>query len=240
MKKAAAWLILICIPALNAGCATRGAVVYLPQVRRSVPEKLHYRVAVRGFNDLRGNKNKDYSLMMYIPLYPWGTAKYDRPEAGSYFIDQVSYLIRPSEDFARALIADLRAADMFEEAFYTEREVPPDVDLIVEGDIISTNYEGKTISYCVSAAAEYLWLLGLPKGVSSNEIKLRLRLVDAGTGKILWRKSYSHETSHLGGLYYKLHEYCAGYPKMIGEINLDAVRSIYGVLSNDPPHPVRK
>ena len=237
MKRSTALLAALFVAFLAAGCATRGAFVYIPGSQPMAARRYPARVAVKGFLDQRGNRNRDYTLMTLIPLWPWGKAVYDRPEAGTNFIDQVSYLIRPSEDFARALIADLRNAGMFEEVFYTEREAPADADLVLEGVITSTRYEGKTLSYGLSVASEYMWLLGLPMGKSRNEVELGIRLIDAKDGGVLWQKSYGKEESHVGGLYYGRYGYCAGYPEMVREINGDIVRSMAAALDGSPPSP---
>ena len=235
MKRSYVLLVALFCSALAAGCATRGAFVYIPGPQPMAARRYPARVAVKGFLDQRGNRNRDYTLMTLIPLWPWGKAVYERPEAGTNFIDQESYLIRPSEDFARALIADLRYSGMFQEVFYTEREAPPDADLIVEGVINSTRYEGKTLSYGLSVASEYMWLLGLPMGKSKNEVELGIRLIDAKDGRVLWRKSYGKETSNVGGLYYNTNKYCSGYPEMIRQINRDVVQSMAAALGGSPP-----
>lgn len=234
IKKQITCLILFCFLFANIGCATRGAFVYSPLSQFKETKKFPARIAVKEFLDKRGNDNKDYTMLYIIPLVPYGIEKYNRPEAGGRFITQSAYQFRPSEDFAKAMVMDLKASNMFEEVFYSEREHPKDVEFILEGTIISTNYEGKLISYCISFFASYLWFFGLPVGHSINEVNLDIRLVTAKEGKIIWQNSYDKQTSQVGGLYYNLYQYCKGYPKMIEEINRDVIVSIEKELINKP------
>jgi hypothetical protein len=43
------------------------------------------------------------------------------------------YQVRPGEDLAKAVVAELRVANLFAEVFYTERERDPSIDLLLQG-----------------------------------------------------------------------------------------------------------
>jgi len=236
IKKQITWMTLFCFLIAIIGCSSNAAFVYTPMSQFKSTKKFPARVAVKAFLDQRGNNNKNYSLLALIPIVPFGIEEYNRPEAGSEFgATQTSYQIRPPEDFSKALVTDLKASNMFEEVFYTERELPKDADLVIEGTINSTDFRGEVITYCLSFAAAYLWFFGLPVGHSSNEIVLSLRLITAKDGNTVLERSYNKQTSQTGGLYYSNASYCEGYARMVEDINRDFVTAIEGEFTNKPP-----
>ena len=63
-------------------------------IQRRLP--LPLKVAVRPFEDLRGNKVTDHLMLALIPFVPYGTKTYDRPE-GTGAIP--GFAFNPAADF---------------------------------------------------------------------------------------------------------------------------------------------
>lgn len=215
------------------GCAAKGAFLYKPIVKPQEGFEFPAKLAVKSFEDKRGTYNKNFVLLYLIPLVPYGYMRYDQPEAGSMYLTHASYQIRPSEDLAKALVADIKNSGMFEEVFYTERE-KPDAELAIEGTISSTNYDGKLITYCLSVYGPLLWFFGLPAGHATNTLALDVQLVSIKDGEVIWKNSYSKELKKTIGLYYNWGEEFSGYTKMTEEFNKQIVESIKKKLANKP------
>lgn len=101
---------------------------------------------------------------------------------------------KPTEDIAKAFASELNARRVFREAFYTFRE--SEGELVLRGTLTSTKYDGKLISYCLSAYGPLLWLFGLPAGTVKNDLVFSLRLEEQASKKLIWEKTYSVEHDH--------------------------------------------
>jgi hypothetical protein len=187
------------------------------------------RVGVVPFEDRRPERNSDLRLLYLIPLYPIGTFEYDRIEKGASFLSHSAYQIRPPEDLAKAVLAEVEAANLFAEAFYTEREHEPGVQYLLRGVVDEFHYDGKIISYGLSAYGPILWVLGLPAGTTTNSLRVGLELLRASDGEVLWRSEpFSAEKGLTTGLYYNWGREFDAYPQMMG----DADRAWIGELAD--------
>src|SRR5207248_698715 len=107
---------------------------------------------------------------------------------------------RPTDDFAKAAVEELQATGLFKEAFFTERE--SEGDLILRGEIKSTHYNQKILSYGLSGFGELFWILGLPAGTVSNELNVVLSIEDKTTKTVLWKNEYKREYDGTIWVYY--------------------------------------
>jgi hypothetical protein len=200
------------------GCASRAAFVYKPSGTVATGKAtLPLKVAVKGFDDQRTQENTNAVLLYLIPIVPYGSLNYDRPDAANGFLFHAAYNFRPSEDFAKALVSELNQNNYFSEVFFTERPNEPNIDLIVTGQIKETRYDGKMISYGLSAEGPLLWILGLPAGTTHNAINLTLEMKRATDGVVVWTHEVKGEWDKTVGLYYNWAADFDGYPLIMSE-----------------------
>ena len=149
MRKKIAVLFVLFVFFLS-GCASRAAFNYKTGDIVNANIKLPLKVAVLPFDDKRGEDNMNALLLYLIPLMPFGPLEYDRPETASMFMTHPGYNFRPSEDIAKAAVAELKQNRFFDEVFFSNREKEPGIDMIMTGEIHETRYKGKMITYGLS------------------------------------------------------------------------------------------
>ncbi|MBI3598719.1 MAG: hypothetical protein HY201_04655 [Nitrospirae bacterium] len=152
---------------------------------------LSKRVAVPPFRDSRPDKNENATSLEGLVLVPFGWVDFSTPEAltDKPFRIFPLWQFRPTEYFAKAAAEELDASNLFKEAFFSYRA--SEGDIVLRGDIKSTRYRGKIITYGLSMGAIVPWMLGLPQGTIHNELEVEFTLVDQLTGALLWNKSYT-------------------------------------------------
>lgn len=187
--------------AIVSGCSGTGRFVYpensqdLSRVSTGAPI-FSGRVAVIPFEDLRTNDALGATILLgIIPLCPFGFREYDRPETNGPFTSINSCDFRPGEDLAKAAALSLKRSNLFNDAFFTYGSDANTADFILEGDIKSTYYKGRTFTYGLSIYSPVLWVVGLPLGTSLNRLCLQLRLKDK-TGRVVWT-FYSDDEDYL-------------------------------------------
>ncbi len=198
-----------------------------PTDRQSI---LSRRVAVLPFRDSRPDKNVNAIMLQMIPLVPFGWADYSTPEAGNSKMTSFPvWHFKPTEDFAKAAAEELHASGLFKEAFFTSRA--SEGDLILQGDIKSTHYWGKIITYGLSFYAPGAWMLGLPTGTIHNDLEVEFTLVDPLTGESLWRKSYNR-TYHKSPFWIYKMPSDFDYDNLFKAMMRDVVKSLESTLAD--------
>ena len=77
---------------------------------------------------------------------PFGQAQYTRPDSADMFTTITKFEFTPSEDLAKAIVTSLKRANLFKNVFFTYGgDTSP--DLLITGDILSTDYQGTIYSY---------------------------------------------------------------------------------------------
>lgn len=194
MRKGFAVVLIFAVFVIS-GCAEPCGWRFTPNTYTQPPKPLFLKsVVVPPFKDSRPNENSDKIALFLIPIMPFGWANLSAPESWSPF-----FKYRPTEDFARAAAEELRATGLFKEAFFAERT--SEGDLILRGEIKSTHYNQKIISYGLSIYAGILYLIGLPSGTVSNDLVVKLSLEDQVSKAALWKKEYTKEYSGTSWLY---------------------------------------
>src|SRR5437016_7531885 len=115
-------ILAIAIAACASGCVSNAGWAYRPNEAQAAPVSLPLVVAVPHFQDQLAEENKTYFWLCVIPLVPYCTASYHRPEAANGFQTVNSYNFRPSEDLATATTDELRQSHIFREVYTTERD----------------------------------------------------------------------------------------------------------------------
>jgi hypothetical protein len=222
-------LILIAVLSLTA-CGTTSKFVYPSNSKNVVtlPEgkNRNKKVAVVPFEDSRSDKNSEVYLLSYIPLFPVGWASYERPDAAKRFLTVGEFTFTPSEDLAKAAAYSLKKSGLFSEAFFSYGADKDKADYVLEGEILSTKYDGKIITYGFSVYGSLFWLVGLPAGTSNNELSLSFKLKDSKTNQVLWKNQYDLKNSMLQGAYYNWGRDVKSYSSMMEEIMNKVVQDI--------------
>ena len=193
-------LSLIAITLSMVGCASQKAWKYGPEPFISgVPPQVDKTVVVTPFNDQRNNENSDMLAMRLIPLMPFGWQDLNTPEGVQMHLTSGLWIWRPNEDIAKAAYEEINSSNVFKEVFYSTRA--SEGDLVLQGTIKSTKYDGKLFSYGLSIEGPIFWLIGLPAANVSNELVVSFKLEDRKHNKVLWEKEYHEEESHISFIY---------------------------------------
>lgn len=176
------------------GCATQKAWVYTPATHSNNQRLSHKTAVVVPFIDKRENKNRNMSLMYMVPLMPWGWMNLEVPEGLAMHMNSGLWTnYRPTEDYAKALASELESANIFSESYFDFKK--GDSDYIIKGEIITTKYGARMISYGLSVYGPLLWFFGLPATTTSNDLSIALSCVSSSTGEVLFSKEYTALTS---------------------------------------------
>ncbi len=227
------FLVIVAFGLLLAGCSTRAGWQYQPSATSVGGTPVPVTVAVEHFQDQRGTENSRYFWLCIIPLVPYCSADYKRPENANGFLTEAAYNFRPSDDLAQATADELRQAGLFREVYVTDRTSDPNAQLLIRGYIVSTDWDGSAYSYLVGPYAGLFYVFGLPIGTAQGTLNLRLELVDNSNGQILWTQNISQSYEKTEGLYYNYAE-DFGYPQMFHDGIKPAIASLQSFIASRP------
>jgi hypothetical protein len=223
MKKILILLILSIFAALVfSGCSQQGVWSYKANPYLKTEPLMNKSVAVPPLADNRKNENTNLIGLMYIPIMPYGWMNLNTPEGGRQHMSSTLWLFRPPEDLAKAVAEEINNSGIFKEAFFTNSAT--EGELILKGNLLSTFYNGKLISYCMSIGGVYLWFIGLPAGTYENDLEISFELVESSTGKVLWNETYKKEFSKVFWIYAPGADF--PYDELLKDIMKDAIQSI--------------
>jgi len=206
----------------NTGCSSQKVWSYRIEPESMSQSLISSSVAVPPFSDHRENKNTNLIALYMIPVVPFGWQDLHTPEGIQMHTTSGMWLWRPNEDIAKATAEELAAAHLFKECFFTFRE--SDAKLVMKGEITSTDYNGKILSYGVSFFAPYLWLVGFPVAHVKNELDLNFKLISKKDKQVLWQKSYHRKIGKLNWIYVTRADF--EYSTLLKEILLEVVSDL--------------
>jgi hypothetical protein len=188
-----------------AGCAT--SFVYTPDKPVSsdpAATPLPLKVAVRPFEDLRGDEVIDHGLLFLVPFIPYGTKTVDRPERAGTF---PGFVFHPAEDFPQSIVFELQQHRFFQEVVYEAGAANSNDDLIVTGRVITTRYVHKKLSYGLSliyaaGGNQIIGLAGLPTDIYEYAVSFTVEMRRASDDTILWSYAIQDSLRQLAGAYY--------------------------------------
>ena len=233
LKGHAAVALLAAIVMTLAGCASNAGWNYQPNAPQLTATHVPLTVAVEHFKDQRGSENSTYMWLCIIPLVPYCTATYERPDTANRFLTAGAYNFRPDADLANAAALELKQDDIFHDVFVTDRTLDPGAQLILRGTIINTNWDGTGYSYLLGPYGSLVWLLGGPIGKAENTLNVRLELVQQSNGTVLWTNEISQSYSMTEGIYYN-YSMDFGYPQMFREGMRQAIASLEQYVASQP------
>lgn len=229
----AAGLSAVCIA--MAGCVSNAGWQYTGSQQSRAATQLPVDLAVERFEDKRETGNSQYFWVCIIPLVPYCTADYHRPDTANGFITAGAYAFRPSEDLAQAAASEIRGTEMFRDVFVTDRKADPGAPLVMRGTIYNTNWDGTRYGYLLGPYGPLLWLFGLPVGSAQNTLTLRLELAESSSGRVLWTADINKNYEQTEGIYYN-YGTDFGYPQMFRDGMTDAVKSMESYIASQPPN----
>jgi curli biogenesis system outer membrane secretion channel CsgG len=227
-RKTTGFFITMLMMLIMAGCATQRAWTYKAEPPVTTAPMINKSVSVSPLLDGRENVNKNMVMMYLIPLMPFGWQDFKTPEGVQVHLTSGLWQFKPAEDFAKAIAEELNNSGIFKEAFFTNRS--SEGDLFFKGEIKSTDYNGKMISYCFSIEGPLLWLIGLPASTVENVLALSLQLVDPKTNEVLWAESYEKRDGNTSWIYALQPDFL--YDRLLKEIMKEVIPSLKNKLAN--------
>jgi len=188
-KRALAGLVLAILGLLEIGCSSARSWTYPVAPFTDRPRAIEKSLAVTPLNDLRRPENSNNTFIYLLPLVPYGWQDLEQPEGVSHHILSGLWQFKPTEDIAKALAAEIHSYNIFREAFFTFRE--SEADFVLRGALTSTSYNGKMYTYGLSVYGPALWLIGFPAGSVTNQLSIKLELVERKSNKRIWEHDYS-------------------------------------------------
>jgi len=228
-RKIAVLFIGVLMIFIMAGCSTqRAAWTYKAEPPATMAPMINKSLAVSPLSDRREDRNRDMVAMYLIPLMPYGWQDLRTPESVEIHINSGLWPFRPTEDFAKAIAEELNHSGIFKEVFFTDR--PNEGDLFLKGEIKSTSYNGKIMTYCLSFEGPILWFVGLPKAYIENILGLSLQLVDSKTNEVVWQGAYEKREGRTSWIYAMQPDFL--YDRLLKEIMKEALPSLKNKLAN--------
>lgn len=222
---------------LLSGCGTTGKFVYPSKADNLVKlyEKPKYdlTIAVLPFDEERGDKNDFSGVFLYmIPLMPYGTINYQRPDSAEMFNTISKFNFDVSEDLAKAVVTSLKRSNLFKDVFFTYGGEKKNADLYISGEVKETLWEGKTYSYCLSVVGPVLWFFGLPAGSSHSVLSLNMFLNKENAEAPLWQYAFTKDETTVQGLYYNWGYDCRSFVTLMEQGMNEALKDLDCRLSN--------
>ena len=192
-------------------------------------------IAVLPFKDERSADNSNGFFLYAIPLMPFGTMNYKRPDAARRYISILEYDCTPNEDLAKAAAAELERQGLCKRAFFSFGGGDADVaDFVLHGAIRDMEYNGRVMSYGLSVFGPLLWFIGLPAGISDNSLLVDISLVAKGSEEPAWTATIEEEGRVVQGLYYNMGQDCLPFTKMYERGLREAFVGMASVIGAEP------
>jgi hypothetical protein len=228
----------LCALALLASCGSTAKFSYpdkMDSLTVLAPAPLHpQRVAVLPFEDCRPDENQIETMSLYyVPFCPFGWTECERPENGSRFPTISNFSFNPSEDLAKAAALSLRRSNLFSDVFFTYGGEKDFADFTLEGEIRSTCFEGRVLSYCFSIYSCIPWAFGAPSSTSLNRLELRL-LLKSKSGRILWERSFTRDDYVVQWLYARREQDVKMYAPLMRQAMNEGIADLASRLRSDP------
>lgn len=186
-------------------------------------------VAVTPLADNRENVNDNLIDVGYIPLMPLGWMHLNTPERGQAHVVSGPWLFRPKEEIAKAIAEEINNSGIFKEVFFTNSAAEGELNL--RGNLKSTYFHGRILTYCISIFAGYLWFIGFPAGSYGNDLEISFELVESSTGEVLWNGTYKKEFSKVFWIYAPGSDF--RYDQLLKDIMKNAIQSLKNKFPSD-------
>lgn len=230
MKRCWTGLALAFLATALAGCTGLEEWSYDADARIERVPVLAKHVIVPPLKDLRSRKNRDVgvALATLIPLWPYGTAQYNRPERQPIWGQMDVEPPEPRDDVAKAIAEELDHSGLFATVVYSDTDQGG--DLVLRGDLITLNDDRWHTCYGLTIFfGQLLWIVGVPSGGTTQELTLNLSMVERGTGRTLWSEAFTGSDSRTVWLYSL--KYGLRHPDLLKTQMRQAIKSLEATLS---------
>ncbi len=236
------WVLILVILAMMAisGCLGNRDWQYPPSASGTYLENkaasaVLAKAIVLPLEDLRGKNVKEDYWLAAIPLVPYGDTMYERPEAAKSpeKVDVVRF--EPSQDFAKAIAAELSQAGIYSSVKYAKDEQQEPADVAFRGRLRSTDWKRRLYTYLLGPVGTVFWILGLPMSETTTGLELDLRLTPVNDpSKVIWNMTMDFEGKQLDSPYYGLQAAVESYPEALQEALKPAIADLVGLAGQDP------
>lgn len=215
------------------GCVSRAGWEYRPNPPAPVGKSYPVVLAVQTFKDDRPDANSTYLWLCMLPLVPFCTAEYDRPESANGFLTMSAYDFRPQTDLANAAASEMRNSGLFRDVYVTDRAVEPAAQLMLRGVIKNTSWRGSHYAYMLGPDMGMLYPTGLPIGSVDATLSVDLSLVEQDNGRVLWTYRVAGEYK-ITETYYHDFSKDFGYSKIFRNGMKGAIASLREYMASQP------
>lgn len=216
------------------GCAShQRSWLYEPNSAERSAVSLPLVLAVNNFKDERQTSNWTYLIACAVPAVPYCDTTFHRPERMRAFLSASGYSFNPSTDLAASAAEEIRRAQVFRAVYVSDEPAPKEAQLILRGEIFSTDWDSTVYTYGLSNEGELLWVFGAPIGTFTNTLEVNLILLQASNQRILWQYQVKERAKATEGYY---HNYGGDfvYPKLFREGMKGAVGSLEEYVASQP------
>jgi hypothetical protein len=197
--RTAAGLFLIALTCACASYTPTTSLAYRPIVVEAKP-RVRPRLVVKPLSEARPPRR--YSNAMgamfktYIPLLPYVEIPYERLDEVSLEHEEAreergKALDRETQHFtqaiARVIADDLRSSGLFSEVvLLSDTAQPVEGAYVLDGELQSTELDLNRTSYMLGPVGVLLWILPIPLGSTTADVKAGLRMLDQN-GNVVWQ-----------------------------------------------------
>ena len=213
-----------------AGCSDFRGWSYEADVRVDRAPLLAKRVVVPPLVDLRPQWNNETGVFLafFVPLMPYGTVNYNRPELGARWKQKDVQPFNPVHDVAKAIAEELNNSGLFSQVVFSRNATIE--ELVLNGDLIVLKDDRWITLYGLTYFfGDFLWLMGAPMGGTTNELTLKLTLLERKTGKVLWSQTFSERDRKTEWLYSM--KAALRHPRLLKTEMHQAIKSLEAALS---------
>jgi len=110
--------------------------------------------------------------------------------------------LKPSEDFAHALMQEMKQNNYFSDIVLAQQSGGKKADLIVTGKIKKASVDTVLTMYGLSIFGVVPWVAGLPEGTVYNTLDIEYEMRRTSDNEVVWRCDVKGEWSKVIGFYY--------------------------------------
>ena len=212
------------------GCSDFKGWSYEADARVDRVPLLAKRVVVPPLDDLRPRENSELGVFLacFVPLMPYGTVHYNMPELGARWKQKDVKPFYPANDVARAIAEELDNSGIFTQVVFSRNA--KDEELFLNGDLLVLKDDRWITLYGLTYFfGDFLWLLGAPMGGTTNELTIKLTLVERATGEVLWSQTFSESDRKTEWLYAM--KTALRHPHLLKTEMHQAIKSLEATLS---------
>jgi len=237
------WVIILLVMAMMAvsGCLGNRNWQYPPSATGTylgskATSVIPVKAIVLPLEDLRGKDVKEEYWKATIPIAPsYGDTIYQRPEAAENpeKVDIVRF--DPSQDFAKAIAAELSQAGIYSSVNFAKDTQQEPADVAFHGRLRSTDWKRRLYTYGFGPVGTIFWFLGAPMSKTTTGLELDLRLTPVNDPtKVIWNMTMDFEGKQFDSPYYGLEDAVESYPLALQEALKPAIADLVGLANQDP------